>query len=379
MGADETRAERREVPDARTRRSARVSRRSLRSDSCWLWWPRSGDGLGIPPRWIRPTWCVLPCSRWLASISRCRCWARPRPWPSRRTGAGLSTPGAAPTARQLYVQSLDELRSRPLAGTTDARFPEFSPDGKWIAFVTSDDIIKGLPAEGGAVTTISAAPSAYGLTWLSNDTLVLFPADLADSRGFWRVGVEGGEPVRFAFADTAAGERILYTPRAANDGKLILYGSFKGSLTDSHIAVLSLATGKKRIYSNLPGWFPIGLAAGQLLYVRIDGTLMAVPSSMSGRWTSVRRCKLSTVLPRPTPSRRRPSRPTGPWFTCMAGASASSWRWMNTVRPARCSRIAEPTGTHAIHLTAGGSPSMFSVPRAPTCGYTPWPRARCNV
>ena len=185
--------------------------------------------------------------------------------------------GAGPSGTQLYVQALDELRSRPLAGTTDARFPEFSPDGKWVAFVTSDDIIKKMPADGGAITTICTAPSAYGVTWLSNDVIVFSRRNLASSHGLWRVGVEGGEPVRFATADSSAGERILYTPRAASDGKLLLYASFKGSLTDSHIAVLSVATGKKRIYSNLPGWFPIGLVAGQLLYVRIDGTLMAAP------------------------------------------------------------------------------------------------------
>ena len=192
-------------------------------------------------------------------------------------GRRVAYSGVGPSGTQLYLQALDELRSRPLAGTTDARFPEFSPDGKWIAFVTGDDVLKKMPAEGGAITTICPAPSAYGLTWLSNEVLVYSRRNLAGSRGLWRVSVEGGEPVRFSSVDTASGERILYTPRAAADGTLLFYASFKGALNDSHIGVISVATGKKRIFTGLPGWFPLGLVAGQLLYVGTDGTLMAAP------------------------------------------------------------------------------------------------------
>ena len=183
--------------------------------------------------------------------------------------------GNGPAGTQFYVQALDELHSRPLAGTTDARFPEFSPDGKWIAFVTSDDILKKMPADGGTITTICSAPSAYGVTWLSNAVLVFSRRNLAGSRGLWRVSVEGGEPVRFSSADTTSGERIQYTPRSVGDGKLVLYASLVGALTDAHIGVISVETGKSKIFKDLPGWFPLGVTGGQLLYVRTDGTLMA--------------------------------------------------------------------------------------------------------
>ncbi len=185
--------------------------------------------------------------------------------------------GDGATGSQLYLQSVDDFRPHVLAGTADARFPEFSPDGKWIAFVSSDDVLKKMSVEGGTITTIAAAASAWGITWASNETLVYGLRNATGWRGLWRVPAAGGDPVQFSVVDTAGGERIQSTPRSAGDGRLVFYSSLIGALTDSRIGVVSLETGKATILKGLTGWWPLGLLNGQLLYVRTDGALMAAP------------------------------------------------------------------------------------------------------
>ena len=42
----------------------------------------------------------------------------------------------------LYIRNLDQLDSRLLPGTEGAVAPEFSPNGKWIAFGAADGSLK---------------------------------------------------------------------------------------------------------------------------------------------------------------------------------------------------------------------------------------------
>ncbi len=178
-------------------------------------------------------------------------------------------------ANQLYLQSVDELRPRALAGSAGAFFPEFSPDGKWLAFVSADQMVKKVAVDGGSITTLCAVGSSSGLTWISNETLVFSKRMLTESRGLWRVSADGGEPVLLSPADTARGETLQLTPRSAGDGRLVFYSSVTGNLSNSHIGVISLETGKATVLKNLLGSSPLGMANGRLLFVRNDGALMA--------------------------------------------------------------------------------------------------------
>ena len=81
-------------------------------------------------------------------------------------------------------------RGVPLAGTERGVSPFYSPDGKWIAFATTDGVLRKLPAsgEGGAVTLARAdVAAAYKFgAWLEDGSIVY-----TLSRRIARVSFEG--------------------------------------------------------------------------------------------------------------------------------------------------------------------------------------------
>ena len=57
----------------------------------------------------------------------------------------------------LWVHRLDSLTPQPLAGTEDARFPFWSPDGRFIAYFTRDKLLK-VAVDGGPSQTVWYRP-----------------------------------------------------------------------------------------------------------------------------------------------------------------------------------------------------------------------------
>jgi Tol biopolymer transport system component len=178
----------------------------------------------------------------------------------------------------LYIRSFDELTPRPLPGTEGAAFPEFSPDGRWVAFGSPDGTLKKIAVDGTSITTICQldAGGLSGLTWTSDKEIVLTRENLA-ARGLWRVPSDGGQPVQFSSFDSASGERLQLAPRAADHGRLVFYGSTRASTLDIKIGVVTTKDGRPKVLGGLRGARVLGLADGFLIYVRADGALMAAP------------------------------------------------------------------------------------------------------
>jgi hypothetical protein len=178
----------------------------------------------------------------------------------------------------LDLRRLDELQVHTLPGTEGATTPEFSPDGRWIAFGAADGSLRKIAVDGPSLTTLSrldpAGPS--GLTWISDRELVFSRRNLA-VRGLWRVAADGGEPARLGRFDSASGERLQYAPRAADGGRLVFYSSTQASNLDLKIGVITVKDGEPKVLSGHPGVRALGLIDGHLVYVRQDGALMAAP------------------------------------------------------------------------------------------------------
>jgi eukaryotic-like serine/threonine-protein kinase len=83
---------------------------------------------------------------------------------------------SSPGGRMLFRKARDVAEGVPLSGTEGGISPFFSPDGKWIAFVTTDGFLRKIPAAGGggAVTVAAMKVStAYKFgAWLDDGSIV---------------------------------------------------------------------------------------------------------------------------------------------------------------------------------------------------------------
>ena len=193
-----------------------------------------------------------------------------------RQAAYVASPGGS--GWMIYVRSMGQLTAQPLPGTEMGEFPEFSPDGRWIAFGAPDGTLKKIQVDGTNLTTLCQVGSGgvSGLTWTS-DKEVVFTRENLTARGMWRVPSDGGEPVEFSQFDSASGERLQLAPRSADHGRLVFYSSTRASTLDLKIGVVTAADGKTKVFSGMRGARVLGLADGFLIYVRADGALMAAP------------------------------------------------------------------------------------------------------
>jgi eukaryotic-like serine/threonine-protein kinase len=99
-------------------------------------------------------------------------WSAPVVSPDGRriVWAGVSEAGSA----QLYVRELSSVEPHALSGTTSARQPFWSPDGRWIGFFARRKLQK-IAATGGPVTDIADAPDARGGAWSPAGVIVFQP------------------------------------------------------------------------------------------------------------------------------------------------------------------------------------------------------------
>lgn len=181
----------------------------------------------------------------------------------------------------LYLTSFDQLGARPMPGTDGAFYPEFSPDGRWIAFWSAEGLLKKVASDGTGLTTLcksdNIGSNGAGITWVSEREIVFGSGTYSQGTGLWRVSSDGGKPEPFAQLDSATGERLQLAPHAADHGRLVFYSSTIASNADLTMAVAVTETGKVTVLPDLRGARAVGLVDGYLVYVRGDGALMAAP------------------------------------------------------------------------------------------------------
>ena len=149
--------------------------------------------------------------------------------------------------QSLYVRRIgqsDQLDAVPIPDTTAASDPFFSPDGRWIGFVSHiRGELRKIAVNGGASTTINTRMLVASATW-GEDGRVIF----SGSRGVWRVSPEGGSPTQVLKADSIKREQfrslqalpngsVLYQrivpDQAPSIGVLLSDGSTKSLLADA--------------------------------------------------------------------------------------------------------------------------------------------------
>jgi serine/threonine-protein kinase len=175
----------------------------------------------------------------------------------------------------LYLRSLDQTKPVLLAeGLINADGPYqpfFSPDGKWIGYVTPSELRK-VPVSGGTPLKICTVLRSRGATWLPDDTIVVSPGT---SDGLSRVPVVGGTLTPVTELDAARGETTHRWPQVLPGGDAVLFTSrTKGTFEAARLEVVSLESGERKVVYE-GGSYGRYVPSGHLVFVS-GGTLFAV-------------------------------------------------------------------------------------------------------
>jgi eukaryotic-like serine/threonine-protein kinase len=164
---------------------------------------------------------------------------------------------------QLYLRDLNSFEARAVAGSSGAKQPFFSPDGKWVAFFAQGQLQKA-EVTGGAPIRLAEAPLSLGGTWNEDNTIIYTPSL---GSGLLRIPAGGGTPESLTKPD-GAGKGYAHTyPQALPGGRSVLFtiwGQTQGG------AVLSLDSRQWEMVLPGPTWSAAmfdatGGAAGRLL------------------------------------------------------------------------------------------------------------------
>ena len=123
-------------------------------------------------------------------------------------------------SKQIYLRSLDRLEVNPLAGTEDASYPFWSPDGEAIGFF-ADLKLKRVDLAGGIVRTLCDAPAGRGADWSRHGFIVFAPSA---NGALFEVPEDGGEPK--AYTTLASESESQRLPHFLPDGRGILYSAY---------------------------------------------------------------------------------------------------------------------------------------------------------
>jgi serine/threonine-protein kinase len=153
--------------------------------------------------------------------------------------------GASDEAR-LYLRNLDSAIVVPIAGTTGASSPFFSPDGRWIGFFAPGKLRK-VAVDGGKPIDLADASLDRGGVWCPDGSIV-FPPNVTS--GLFRLLPGGGPPVALTTLDAAQGERTHRWPAVLPGGREVAFTVGRigqpGDYESATIDAVDLVSGKRR-------------------------------------------------------------------------------------------------------------------------------------
>jgi serine/threonine-protein kinase len=165
--------------------------------------------------------------------------------------------------RWLVRRHLGEASSERIEGTEGARAPFFSPDGKWLGFISGGKLRK-VAAEGGRPFALAEQNGAGGAAWGEDDRILFAPIY---TEGLFRVPAEGGETERVTTPDRARGELGHWWPQILPGGRTAIFTAFCTPLDTSRVEAVDLETGEVRDVVE-GGFFGRYVPSGHLLYVK---------------------------------------------------------------------------------------------------------------
>ena len=173
----------------------------------------------------------------------------------------------------LWVRRLDQERAQPVAGTSDASFPFWNPDGRAIGFF-SGSTLKRVDLSGGSSQVLADVTVGRGGTWSSDGVIVFAPEA---GSGLMRIAAVGGVPT--PATTLSDGQRGHRWPQFLPDGQhFLFYSTGDGDSGGVFLGSLDGSTPVRLIDADGAAWY----ASGQLIFDS-GGTLKAAPFDVNGK------------------------------------------------------------------------------------------------
>ncbi len=174
----------------------------------------------------------------------------------------------------LWLRSLDSLAARLLPGTRGARWPFWSPDGRFIAFFAGGKL-KKVDLAGSPAVTICDADDARNGSWSAEGVILFSPSSISPIH---RVDAGGGQSTPVTTLDEESGETTHRWAAFLPGGRSFLYlaGTHSAGVRSEANALYAGELGSDRRTLILRARSNAVYAGGRLLYVR-DRVLLAQP------------------------------------------------------------------------------------------------------
>lgn len=174
-----------------------------------------------------------------------------------------------------YLRSLSELESQRVKEVRTGSSAFFSPDGRWVGFLSSIAPGALFKVARSGDTPVRICPTENGFTggtWADGDIIYWINLNV---NGLMSVPAAGGEPKAVTKVDFAKGERVYKFPCALPGGNVLFAAitTDTASFDDARIMAFSPRTGEKKVLLE-GGTYP-RYSSGHLLYAH-DGRILAV-------------------------------------------------------------------------------------------------------
>ena len=178
-------------------------------------------------------------------------------------------------ARTLMRRSFDDIAVQPIAGSTEARTPFWSPDSRSLAFFAEGKLRCLSMQTGAVVTLVDGAVNPRGGAWSQKGVILYAPT--ANS-GIYSVPATGGTPVQVTSLDTTLSDISHRFPTFLPDDEhfLFLVWTNSSALRDSIGGIYMGSLGSREVKRIDSAPSNAAVVDGTVLFVR-DGVLMRAP------------------------------------------------------------------------------------------------------
>ena len=174
---------------------------------------------------------------------------------------------------RLWVRRLDQDSAQPVAGTNDASFPFWNPDGRAIGFFAGSTL-KRVDLSSGSAHVLADVTVGRGGTWSSDGVIVFAPGA---GHGLMRIAATGGVPV--PATSLSDGQRGHRWPQFLPDGQhFLFYSTGVGDMGGAFLGSLDGTTPVRLIDADGAAWY----ASGHLIFGS-GRALKAAPFDVNGK------------------------------------------------------------------------------------------------